>query len=107
MRASYNGITLASQARDEGSTPFARSKKLQKLLSRNGNGTERGLGDQTRRLNRQGDRGRITGPAGARVEASQAAYEGSIPFTRSRPLSVPMIPARRRGSSFPRREMLP
>ncbi len=25
VRASYNGITLASQARDEGSIPFARS----------------------------------------------------------------------------------
>src|SRR5882757_6890679 len=28
LRASYNGIARASQARDEGSTPFARSKKL-------------------------------------------------------------------------------
>jgi hypothetical protein len=27
-RASYNGITLASQASDEGSTPFARSRLL-------------------------------------------------------------------------------
>ena len=28
MRASYNGITQASQACDEGSTPFARSSEL-------------------------------------------------------------------------------
>lgn len=27
-RASYNGITLASQAKEEGSTPFARSRFL-------------------------------------------------------------------------------